>query len=86
MKKSMMPISLLIAAVLLLAMAAGCVAPTPATVVETVVVEKEVEKEVVVTVEVEKEAEMEEAAPNPYRPDDLFQAVEDLKAATADTP
>jgi ribose transport system substrate-binding protein len=81
--KKQLAISLLIVAVLLLVLAAGCVVPTPETVVQTVEVEK------VVTVEVEVAAEeemMEEAAPNPYRPDDLFQAVEDLKAATADTP
>jgi len=73
-------IGLFIVVTLILSVLAGCVMPaTPATVVETVVVEKEVEK--VVTVEVEKE--MAEAAPNPYQPDDLFQAVEDLKAATA---
>jgi ribose transport system substrate-binding protein len=81
--KKQMAISLLIVTVLLLVLAAGCVVPTPETVVQTVEVEK------VVTVEVEAAAEegtMEEAAPNPYRPDDLFQAVEDLKAATADTP
>jgi ribose transport system substrate-binding protein len=60
-------------------------------VVETVEVEKVVEKEVevekIVTVEVVKEveAEAEEAASpedNPYRPNELFAAVEDLKAAT----
>jgi hypothetical protein len=33
MKKQMVPISLLIVAVLLLVMAAGCVVPTPVTVV-----------------------------------------------------
>ena len=80
MKKQMVPISLLVVAVLLLVMAAGCVVPTPVTVVETVEVEK------IVTVEVEVAAEAEEAAPNPYRPDDLFQAVEDLKAATEGMP
>jgi ribose transport system substrate-binding protein len=57
-------------------------------VVETVEVEKIVEKEVevekVVTVEVVKEVEASMASPedNPYRPNDLFAAVEDLKAAT----
>jgi ribose transport system substrate-binding protein len=76
---------------------AGCgAAPEPEVVVETVVVEveKEVEKvvtevvevekevEKVVTVEVEVPAEGEAGAPNPYRPDDLFEAVEVLKAAT----
>jgi ribose transport system substrate-binding protein len=74
---------------------AGCgAAPEPETVVETVVVEVEkevekvvtevVEKEVTVveTVEVEVPAEAGEAAPNPYKPDDLFEAVEVLKAAT----
>ncbi len=96
----------------LVAIAAGCgPAPTPATIVQTVEVEKvvtvEVEKQVevekVVTVEVEKQVEVEKvvtvevmvtqeaqpeaeaaAAPedNPYRPNDLFAAVEDLKAAT----
>ena len=56
----------------------------------TVEVEKQVEVEKVVTVEVmvtqEADAggEAEAAAPedNPYRPNDLFDAVEDLKAAT----
>jgi ribose transport system substrate-binding protein len=57
-------------------------------VVETVEVEKIVEKEVevekVVTVEVVKEVEASMASPedNPYRPNELFAAVEDLKAAT----
>lgn len=61
-------------------------------VVETVEVEKVVEKEVevekIVTVEVEvvKEVEVaaEAAAPedNPYRPNELFEAIEDIKAAT----
>ncbi len=54
--------------------------------VVTVEVEKQVEVEKVVTVEVVKEVEVaaEAAAPedNPYRPNDLFAAVEDLKAAT----
>ena len=99
-----------------MAIAAACgTAPTPATIVQTVEVEKivtvevetQVEVEKVVTVEVEKQVEVEkivtvevevmvtqeaqpegeaaaEAAPedNPYRPNDLFAAVEDLKAAT----
>ena len=57
------------------AVATACgAAPTPE------VIEKEVEK--IVTVEVEKAVVAVEAAPNPYRPDELFQAVEDLKAAT----
>lgn len=58
-------------------------------VVETVEVEKVVEKEVevekIVTVEVMPEGEAMAASPedNPYRPNELFAAVEDLKAATA---
>ncbi|MBI1881416.1 MAG: hypothetical protein HYR94_24820 [Chloroflexi bacterium] len=52
--------------------------------VVTVEVEKQVEVEKVVTVEVVKEVEVaaEAAAPedNPYRPNNLFDAVEDLKA------
>jgi ribose transport system substrate-binding protein len=61
---------------------AGCGATPaePETVVQTVVVEKEVEK--VVTVEVEVPAAPEAGAPNPYKPDDLFEAVQVLKAAT----
>ncbi|MCB0177070.1 MAG: substrate-binding domain-containing protein [Anaerolineae bacterium] len=56
-------------------------------VVETVEVEKVVEKEVekIVTVEVMKDGEATEAMSsddNPYRPSDLFAAVEDIKAAT----
>ena len=109
-------LALLLVVSVLVAIAAACgPAPTPATIVQTVEVEKvvtvEVEKQVevekVVTVEVEKQVEVEkivtvevevmvtqeaqpegeaaaEAAPedNPYRPNDLFAAVEDLKAAT----
>jgi len=78
----------------LAAIATACAGTTiaPVTVVETVEVEKivtvEVEKEVavetVVTVEVEKAGEAAAASPeeNPYRPNELFAAVEDLKAAT----
>jgi ribose transport system substrate-binding protein len=57
-------------------------------VIETVevekVIEKEVEVETVVTVEVIKEVEAMADSPedNPYRPNDLFEAVEALKAAT----
>lgn len=90
-------IGLGIMATILVVIAAACgAAPTPATIVQTVEVEKivtvEVEKEVekvvekVVTVEVVKEGEAmaEAAAPedNPYRPTNLFKVVEDLKAAT----
>ncbi|HXV97745.1 MAG TPA: hypothetical protein VEC93_04915, partial [Anaerolineae bacterium] len=108
-------LGLLLVMAILVTIAAACgAAPTPATIVQTVEVEKvvtvEVEKEVevekIVTVEVEKEVEVEvekivtvevmvtqeaeaggeaEAASpedNPYRPNDLFAAVEDLKAAT----
>jgi multiple sugar transport system substrate-binding protein len=49
----------MLVAVLLIIALSACVAPTPQTVVETVVVEKEVEKEVVVTQEVEVEKEVE---------------------------
>lgn len=82
--------ALLAAAVVMLVLA-GCVtqpAGQPQTIIQTVEVIKEVEKEVekVVTVEVVKEVEVmaEAAAPedNPYRPNELFAAAEDLKAAT----
>ena len=91
-------VALLVSLLAILALVlAGCgAAPEPQVVVETVVVEveKEVEKivtevvevekevEKVVTVEVEVPAAPEAAAPNPYKPDDLFEAVEVLKAAT----
>lgn len=101
-------ISLVIAILTILAVACGAQPAEPQTVVQTVVVEKEVEKvvevvetveiekvvekevevEKVVTVEVVKEVEVEGEAmaespeDNPYRPNDLFAAVEDLKAAT----
>ena len=52
----------MLVAVLLIIALSACVAPTPQTVVETVVVEKEVEKEVVVTQEVEKEVVVEVTA------------------------
>jgi ribose transport system substrate-binding protein len=71
----------------------GCgAAPEPEVVVETVVVEKEVEKVVtevvekevtiVETVEVEVEKPAEPAGDNPYKPTELFDAVDALKAAT----
>jgi ribose transport system substrate-binding protein len=101
--------ALLLVSVILVALAVACGAQPaePQTVIQTVVVEKEVEKEVkvvetvevevekvvekevevekIVTVEVVKEAEAMAAKPedNPYRPNNLFDAVEDLKAATA---
>lgn len=105
-------LALLLVVSTLVVIAAACgPAPTPATIVQTVEVEKvvtvEVEKQVevekVVTVEVEKQVEVEKvvtvevmvtqeaqpeaeaaAAPedNPYRPNDLFAAVEELKTAT----
>jgi basic membrane protein A len=56
-KKFLLLVSLLLVATMLLAACAPAVAPTPEVVVETVVVEKEVE--VVKTVEVEKEVEVE---------------------------
>jgi len=91
-------------AVLAALAACGAQPAEPQTIIQTVVVEKEVEKvvevietvevetivekevevEKVVTVEVVKEVEAmaESAEENPYRPNDLFEAVEDLKAAT----
>ena len=105
-------IGLLLVSVILALLATACGAQPaePQTIVETVVIEKEVEKvvevvetvevevekvvevekevevEKIVTVEVVKESEaMEEAMSpedNPYRPNELFAAVEDLKAAT----
>jgi ribose transport system substrate-binding protein len=91
-------------AVLAALAACGAQPAAPQTIIQTVVVEKEVEKvvevietvevetivekevevEKVVTVEVVKEVEAmaESAEENPYRPNDLFEAVEDLKAAT----
>ncbi|MCL4297223.1 MAG: substrate-binding domain-containing protein [Anaerolineae bacterium] len=84
-------------ALVAIATACGAASP-PQTVVQTVEVEKivtvqvekqvEVEKivtvEVVVTQEAEAGGEAEAAAPedNPYRPNELFAAAEDLKAAT----
>jgi ribose transport system substrate-binding protein len=102
--------SLLLVSAILTVLAAACGAQPaePQTIIETVVVEKEVEKivevvetvevevekvvEVVETVEVEKvvevvkevevEAAMADPEDNPYRPNDLFAAVEDITAAT----
>lgn len=95
---------LLLVSVILGVLAAACGAqPAPQTIIQTVEVEKVVEKEVkvvetvevekvvekevekIVTVEVMKEGEAMEAMSsddNPYRPGDLFTAVEDIKAAT----
>lgn len=95
---------LLVVSVILGVLAAACGAqPAPQTIIQTVEVEKVVEKEVkvvetvevekvvekevekIVTVEVMKEGEAMEAMSsddNPYRPGDLFTAVEDIKAAT----
>lgn len=97
--------ALLIAVIVMLALAnCGAQPAAPQTIIETVEVEKVVEKvvQVIETVEVEKEVEkvvekvvtvevmaeaeaMAETAPedNPYRPNELFAAVEDLKAAIA---
>jgi ribose transport system substrate-binding protein len=97
-------LALVIAILVMLAAACGAQPAEPQTIIQTVVVEKEVEKvvevietvevetivekevevEKVVTVEVVKEVEAmaESAEENPYRPNDLFEAVEDLKAAT----
>jgi ribose transport system substrate-binding protein len=97
-------LGLLLVIAILGMLAAGCggQAAAPQTIIQTVVVEKEVQKEVkvvetvevekvvekevekVVTVEVVKEVAAEAMAPedNPYRPNDLFEAVKDLKAAT----
>ena len=99
-------LGLLVGVAILTILAAACGAPAaePQTIIQTVEVEKVVEKEVekIVTVEVEKvvekevekivtvevmqegEAMAEPVAPedNPYRPNELFAAVEDLKAAT----
>ena len=59
-------LSLLIVSTLLLAVAAQCGAPppTPEKIIETVIVEKEVEKEVIVTKEVEVEVPAEPAGPS----------------------
>lgn len=88
-------LSLLVGIAVLVAITAACgAAPTPATVIQTVEVEKvvtvEVEKQVevekIVTVEVVKEgeamAEPASAEDNPYRPTELFDAAADLKGAT----
>jgi len=78
--KLFLSLSLLLVVGMLSLLAAQCAAPAePEKIVETVVVEKEV----IVTVEVEKEVAPAAAEPNPYRPDDLFEAVDKLKAATA---
>ncbi|MCB0191401.1 MAG: substrate-binding domain-containing protein [Anaerolineae bacterium] len=95
---------LLLVSVVLSLLAAACGAQAePQTIVQTVEVEKVVEKvvEVIETVEVEKVVEKEvekivtvevmqeddateemAAEDNPYRPSALFEAVEDIKAAT----
>ncbi|MBE7554469.1 MAG: substrate-binding domain-containing protein [Anaerolineales bacterium] len=82
-----------VAALVAIATACGAASP-PQTIVQTVQVEKivtvqvekQVEVEKIVTVQVEKvvNAPAEAAAPedNPYRPNELFAAAEDLKAAT----
>jgi ribose transport system substrate-binding protein len=67
-------VSLLIVAAM--ALSACGATPPPETIIQTV------EVEVVQTVEVEVPAAVEEAGPNPYRPTELFEAVDALKAAT----
>jgi ribose transport system substrate-binding protein len=93
MKSKLLPITLLIIVSLILASCAPAPIAEPQVIerqVEvTTVVEKvvEVEKEVEKVVEVEKEVEVlvtaVPAGPNPYRPNDLFEVVEKLQAATA---
>lgn len=73
---------LLVTAVLVLALPACTSTAEPETVVETIVETVEVQVPVVETVEVEVEAEPAMAGENPYRPNELFAAVEDLQAAT----
>jgi ribose transport system substrate-binding protein len=76
----------LLVVVLALVLIAACTVAPPQTVVQTVEVEKVVTQEVTVieTVEVIKEvpAEGVTAAENPYRPNELFEIVDKLKAAT----
>jgi ribose transport system substrate-binding protein len=85
-------LGLLVLVLALLLIAACQVAPVAQPVVQTVEVEKVVTVEVEVVKEVEKVVEVEvpaaagEAAPageNPYRPTDMFELVDALKAATA---
>jgi hypothetical protein len=93
MKSKLLPITLLIILSMILASCAPAPAPEPQVIEKqvevTTVVEKvvEVEKEVEKVVEVEKEVEVlvtaVPAGPNPYRPNDLFEVVEKLQAATA---
>jgi len=87
-KRFMLLISVLMIATMIL----GACAPAAPQVVEkevTKVVEKEVKVEVTkeVVKEVEKKVEVEVTAaapaPNPYRPEDMFKLVDELKAATA---
>ena len=76
----------LLVVVLALVLIAACTVAPPQTIVQTVEVEKIVTQEVTVveTVEVIKEvpAEAEAPAENPYRPNELFEIVDNLKAAT----
>jgi ribose transport system substrate-binding protein len=95
MKSKLLPITLLIILSLILASCAPAPVAEPQVIerqVEvTTVVEVEKEVEVVVEKEVEKVVEREvevlvtavPAGPNPYRPNDLFEVVEKLQAATA---
>jgi ribose transport system substrate-binding protein len=78
--RSMLKVLVLLLVVVVMLALANCGAPPPEpqTVIETVVVTVEVVKEV----EVEVPAEVAEPAANPYRPDELFEAVDKLKAAT----
>jgi ribose transport system substrate-binding protein len=93
MKSKLLPITLLIILSLVLASCAPAAAPEPQIIERQVEVTTVVEKEVEVVVEkevekvVEKEVEVlvtaAPAGPNPYRPDNLFEVVEKLQAATA---